>query len=148
MSESDGKERKVDRRERSVVANIPPSGTLVIAQELVPQMGSSGKFLARMEIDMRKFAILSLSDQVALGQFLFLAEMYDDPFFAFMVEWILNTSPSIEGKGREQVIDTIAASVSGQRRQDYVTKPNWIGRHITKRDYRKDAERKGQTIID
>lgn len=137
-----------NRRERSVAANIPPSGTSIIAQELVPQMGSSGKFLARMDIDMRKFAILNSTDQVSLGYFMFLAKIYDDPFFKFLVDWILNTSPSVEGKGRDQVIDTIAASVGGGRRSEYVSKPGWIGRHITKRDYREDAEKKGQTIID
>ena len=137
-----------DRRERSVAANIPSTGTSIIAQELVPQMGSDGKTLAKMEIDMRKFSILSPSDQVSLGYFQFLAVTYNDPFFKFLVDWILNTSPSVDGQGRKQVIDTIAASVGGGRRQEYISKPGWVGRHITKRDYKEDAEKKGQTIID
>jgi len=135
---------------KRTVANIAPpkTGTAIIAEGLVLQMGSSGKKLMKGEIDMRVLSNLSLTDQVALGHFNYRAKVDGNRYFAHLVDWILHTAVSIDGKRSDQVIDTIAASVGGARRQEYISKPGWIGRNITKRDYKEEAAQKGQTIID
>lgn len=140
MSESD----------KRTVANIAPpkTGTAIIAEGLVLQMGSSGKKLMMGEIDMRVLSNISPTDQVALGHFNYRAVVDKNRYFAHLVDWILHTAVSIDGKRSDQVIDTIAASVGGSRRSEYVSKPGWVGRNITKRSWREDAEKKGQTVID
>lgn len=136
--------------EKRTVANIAPpkTGTSIIAEGLVLQMGSSGKTLTKGNIDMRIFSNISPTDQVALGHFNYRAVVDKNRYFAHLVDWILHSAVSIDGKRSDQVIDTIAASVGGARRQEYISKPGWFKRNITKRDWKDDAERKGQTVID
>ena len=140
----------MSEKEKRVVANIAPpkTGTAIIAEGLVLQMGSSGKKLMKGEIDMRILSNISLSDQDSLGHFHYRAKVDGNRYYDHLVDWILHSSVSIDGKRSDQVIETIAASVGGARRQEYISKPGFIGRHITKRSWREDAEKKGQTIID
>lgn len=125
-----------------------PSGTTVVSQTLVPQMGSDKKHLLRFEIDMRKFAVLSKSDQVAYMHFTYRGEVDKIRYYAMLTDFMLNSSPSIDGLGRKQVIQTVEASTGGRERGRFVSKPNVLARKLWNRDWREKAESEGATIVE
>lgn len=125
------------------------SGVRWIAQTLVPQMGSDFKKIDEGGIDQRKFAVLeSPQQQIALGHFDYRAEVDGVRFFKHMVDWLLNSSPSLShGLGRRQVIQTIASATGGQI-PNIAERPGWIGRNVTKRSWKRDAEQRGENVVD
>lgn len=125
----------------------PPSAGTVVAQQLVPQMGSDNVHLIRQIIDQRKFAVLSESTQAALGYFQYRATVDKIRFWDHVCEWELNTTPSIGGLGRRQVIQTIQAA-SGGRPVDVAEKPNILARNISNRNWKEKAAKKGEMVVE
>ena len=134
-----------EKRRREVAQ--PPSAGTVVAQALVPQMGSDNIHLVKQVIDQRKFAVLSEPTQAALGYFEYRAKVDKIRFWDHVVSWELNTTPSIGGLGRRQVIQTIQAA-SGGRPVEVADKPNVLARNITNRNWKENAAREGKMIVE
>lgn len=135
-----------ERRERLKPQQQPSAGT-VVAQALVPQMGSDNIHLVKQVIDQRKFAVLSEPTQAALGYFAYRAEVDHIRFWDHVVKWELNTTPSIGGLGRRQVIQTIQAA-SGGRPVEVAERPNVLSRNITNRNWKEKAAKEGKMVVE
>jgi len=135
------------QRKRGEVVMQPPSAGTVVAQLLVPQMGSDNIHLVKQIIDQRKFAVLSEPTQAALGYFEYRAKVDNIRFWDHVVDWELNTTPSIGGLGRRQVIHTIQAA-SGGRPVEVAEKPGILGRNITNRAWKEKAAKEGKMIVE
>lgn len=139
---------------KQYLANIPPQQLSQQQKDMVEQivnlamqLGSSKKHLGQGEIDERKFANLSELEQIALGHFMYRGEIDNIRYFKYFVDWQLPSSVSIGGLGRRQTIQTIGAT-KGQAIPDFVRKPNWLARRTYKRDWEKEAEEKGQVVVE
>lgn len=135
-----------ETKRRQIVTQPPSAGT-VVAQELVPQMGSDNVHLVKQIIDQRKFAVLSEPTQAALGYFQYRAVVDKVRFWEHVVEWELNTTPSVGGLGRRQVIQTIQAA-SGGRPVEVAEKPNVLSRNITNRNWKEKAAKEGKMVVE
>lgn len=135
-----------ERRERQKPQQQPSAGT-VVAQALVPQMGSDNIHLVKQIIDQRKFAVLSEPTQAALGYFQYRAKVDNIRFWDHVVDWELNTTPSVGGLGRRQVIQTIQAA-SGGRPVEVAERPNVLSRNITNRAWKEKAAREGKMVVE
>ncbi len=126
---------------------LPPSGEYKVAETLVPQMGSKKNVLSDGEIDQRKFAVLEALQADSLGHFEYRGSVDGIRYWRHEVEWELNTSPSVGGLGRRQVIDTIAAAAGAPRTQ-IAEKPNILARSIWHRGWKKEAQDEGKVVPD
>lgn len=124
------------------------TGTEVISKVLVPQMGSDHTYLSQGKIDRRVFAVLNEYEQVSLAHFAYRGEVDDIRYFAFLVDWILTSSPSLGGLGRRQTIELTAAASGGAKPLEIVRKPNIVSRKLFKRDWRQKAEERGAVIVE
>ena len=124
-----------------------PDGVVTVAKALAPQMGSDQSHLVEQEIDQRKFAVLNELTQAALGHFSYRAEVDKVRYFQKMIDWDLNSSPSIGGLGRRQVIQTVAAAAGvGKGALDVAERPGWVGRHFTERSWKEKAMKEGKLV--
>lgn len=146
FADSWGVEGLSQEKRRREVAQPPSAGT-VVAQQLVPQMGSDNIHLVKQIIDQRKFAVLSEPTQAALGYFNYRAEVDKNRFWGHVVDWELNTTPSVGGLGRRQVIHTIQAA-SGGRPVEVAEKPSILSRNITNRNWKEKAAREGKMVVE
>jgi len=128
----------------------PPEDPVVtVAKALAPQMGSDPKHLAKQEIDQRKFAVLNEPCQAAMGHFYYRAEVDKIRYFNYMLQWELNTSPSIGGLGRRQIIqETAAAAGVGKGVLDVAERPNLLARNISQRNWKEKATREGKVVAE
>lgn len=113
---------------------------------LVMQMGSDQSFLARGQIDERKLANINENDQLALGHFNYRAIVDNIRYYGLFVDWILTSSNAVNGLRARQFIQLMQAN-AGVPQQEFVQRPGWIGRNLTKRNWEKEAQDKGATII-
>jgi len=135
-----------ERRRREQDGREDPIVT--VAKALAPQMGSDPKHLGKQEIDQRKFAVLNEATQAAMGHFKYRAEVDGIRYFEFMLDWELNTTPSIGGLARRQVVQTIAAAAGvGKGVFDVAERPNVLARNITRRDWKEKAAKDGKVVV-
>lgn len=135
-------------------------GLVTVAKTLPPQLGSDPKHLSEQEIDQRKFAVLSEPVQAALAYFDWRGggQKYKNSkgenktrrgirFWRNLVDWELNTSPSIGGLRARQIIQTVAAAAGvGKGVLEVAEKPGWIGRHVTDRGWKEKATKEGKVV--
>jgi hypothetical protein len=127
----------------------PEDPIVTVAKALAPQMGSDPKHLGQQEIDQRKFAVLTEPTQAAMGHFYYRAKVDNIRYFDKMLDWELNTTPSISGLARRQVIQTIAAAAGvGKGVFDIAERPNILARNITKRNWREEAAKDGKAVVE
>lgn len=142
-----GLEMSEDRPRRE--QRQPEDPIVTVAKALAPQMGSDPKHLGKQEIDQRKFAVLSEPTQAAMGHFAYRAEVDGIRYFKQMLNWELNTTPSIGGLARRQVIQTIAAAAGvGKGVFEVAERPNILARNITQRNWREKATKDGKTVVE
>jgi hypothetical protein len=125
----------------------PESGVVVVGQALAPQLASDNTYLTRSMIDQRKLAVLNPYTQAAMAYFALRGDPKGDNvrFFHHMVEFELNSSPSLGGLGRRQIIQAItAAAGGGGQGLDVASRPNIIARNVYNRDWKKKALEKGE----
>ena len=125
------------------------SGIVVVGKVLAPQLGSDQKHLVEQEIDQRKFAVLNELCQAAMGHFAYRAQVGGVRYFDRMIEWELNSSPSVGGLGRRQAIQMVnAAAGGGKSSLDVAEKPSWISRNVSKRDWKEKATKEGKVVVE
>lgn len=131
-----------------------------VAKALAPQMGSDPKHLGKQEIDQRKFAVLNEYTQAALAYFNWrgggqpyktrkgeIKTRRGIRFWRNLVDWELNTSPSLGGLGRRQVIQTVAAAAGvGKGVLEVAERPNVLSRNITQRNWKEKATKEGKVV--
>jgi len=137
---------EAQRKRGEVVTQPPPAGT-VVAQTLIPQLGSDNLHLTKQIIDMRKYAVLSEPTQAALGYFDYRADVDKIRFWKHVVDWELNSTPSIGGLNRRQNIQAIGAA-TGARPVEVAEKPNVLARNITNRQWKEKAAREGKMVVE
>jgi hypothetical protein len=134
---------------RRRMEQLKEDGVVTVAKALAPQMGSDPKHLSKQEIDQRKFAVLNEMTQAAMGHFAYRAEVDKVRYFDKMLNWELNTTPSIGGLARRQVIQTVAAAAGvGKGVMDVAERPNVLARNITRRNWKEDATREGKVVVE
>jgi len=122
-------------------------GVATAVEALGPQMGSDLSHLKAQKIDQRKFAVLNEPCQAAMGHFYYRAMVDEVRYYDWMLAWELNTTPSIGGLGRRQVIQTVAAAAgAGKGVFEVADRPNILARNITRRDWREKATREGKLV--
>ncbi len=131
-------------RERAIVAQ-PVSGETKVAETLGPQLGTDGVQLSKGLIDQRKYAVLTPLQQLALAHFDYRGNVQGNRYFARLTDFILNSSPSLHGRGRQDTIE-LAAAASGSRSVATARKPGWFTRNVTDRDWQKKAEQQGKVV--
>lgn len=114
---------------------------------LVMQMGSDSKYLGKGGIDQRKFSVINELEQVSLGHFSYRGEVDGIRYFSNLVDWILNTSPSIGGLRARQTIQLTAAA-TGSQSPELIQKPGILARTLWKRDWKEKAEREGKQVVE
>lgn len=140
--------------------NPTEDAVVTVAKALAPQLGSDPQHLSKGEIDQRKFAVLNEPTQAALGYFNWRGggQEYKNSkgetkkrrgirFWRNLVDWELNTSPSIGGLGRRQTIqETAAAAGVGKGVLEVAERPNVLARNLTQRDWKKKAMEEGKAV--
>ena len=122
-------------------------GVSIVAKGLAPQIASDNKFLINQESDHRVTAVLDPMGQAAMGYFDYRGKIDRVRFWSHIVDWELASTPSINGLGRRQIIqETAAAAGVGKGAIDIAEKPGWIARHITQRNWKEDAMRRGEVV--
>jgi len=128
-----------------------------VAESLSPQLGSDATKLADGRFDMRRLSILTEPLQAALAYFSWRGKnVYARKktkngdrklvrrgvrFWGHIEDWYLNTSPSVKGTGRRQLIEMQRASTGGGPPiMPPEEKPGWVGRNVTQRDYKRKWE--------
>jgi len=128
---------------------VPEDPIVTVAKALAPQMGSDPKHLSKQEIDQRKFAVLNEPCQAAMGHFNYRAKVDEIRYYDYILAWELNTTPSIGGLGRRQVIQTVAAAAGvGKGIMEVAEKPNVLARNITRRDWKEKATKEGKVVVE
>ena len=134
-----------ERRGRQEQAKEDP--VVTVAKALAPQMGSDPKHLGKQEIDQRKFAVLNEACQAALGHFYYRAKVDKVRYFDYMLDWELNTTPSIGGLRARQIIQSVAAAAGvGKGVLEVAERPNVLSRNITQRNWREKAAKEGKVV--
>jgi len=132
-------EQKLERPRREFPRETVPeeeevlAGGTIVAQNLSPQLGTDAKDLAKGGVDMRRLSVIDNKLQAAIAYFSWRGKKVR--FWNHIVEQYLNTSPSIGGLGRRQLIQMQSAS-SGIQPTEEVEKPGWLARNITNRSWR------------
>ena len=125
--------------------SVQKQGSVIVAEELAGQMGTSPELRAQMRIDERKFAVLQDGTLAALSHFSY-RHAYDGiRYWGHITEWWLTGSQGIGGLARRHVLQLMANS-SGVQAMDKAEKPNAVARNIWKRDWKKDAQSEGKVI--
>lgn len=123
------------------------SGVVVVGKALAPQLGSDQAHLVHQKIDQRKLAVLDETVQAALGYFTYRGQKIN--FWNHVVDWELNSSPSIGGLGRRQLIQMVNAAAGGGRSSlDVAERPNFLARNITERNWKEKAAKQGKAIVE
>lgn len=137
-------ERKIRIREIRQSSRLPQNeeeafaaGGATIAEHLGPQLGTDAEYLQKGRFDMRRLTILDPKMQAALAYFQQRGRKVK--YWNRIVEWYLNTCPSLGGVGRRQVIDMQRAS-TGAPPPPVNAPPSWVGRNLTDRDWREKGE--------
>lgn len=139
----------MSEREPRRKKDIPEDPVVTVAKALAPQMGSDPTHLSKQKIDQRKFAVLNELTQAAMGHFAYRAEVDDIRYYRVMLDWELNSTPSLQGLSRRQVIQTIAAAAGvGKGVLEVAEKPGWIGRHVTDRSWKEKAVKEGKVVAE
>lgn len=124
--------------------------------ELAPQMGSDKTTMARGTFDMRRLSKINPIEKAWIS--FFRLEDGDDGkdhdleggggfFFEFCEEY-LNLSVSEDGWRTNKMIQMVAGAAGAPSVGELQKKPGWLGRNITQRGWKKDADEEGRTIVE
>jgi len=135
MSETQKRRREFPRQTMPEEEAIDTGGTIV-AQNLSPQLGTNPTELAKGGFDMRRLSIIDIKLQAALAYFSWRGKKVK--FWNHIVEYYLNSAPSVGGVGRRQLIQMQQATTPGAAVTEELEKPGWLQRNILNRDWKED----------
>ena len=145
MSQSGSiEERRIQKRVIREEGRLPQTeeeafaqGGATIAEHLGPQLGTDAEFLQKGKFDMRRLTILDLKMQAVLAYFEQRGKKVK--YWKHIVDWYMNTCPSLGGVGRRQVIDMQRAS-TGAPPPPVNAPPGWVERNLTDRAWREKGD--------
>lgn len=126
---------------------IRKDGSVIVAEKLAEQMGTSPEIKQMMRIDERKFAVIGDLTLAALSHFSYRYAYDGVRYWGHVVEWWLTGSQGVGGIGRKHVLQLMANS-SGVQTTDKAKKPNVVARNLWNKDWKKKAEMRGETVPD
>ena len=142
------------------------TGQEVVASNLSPQLGTDAKDLTKGGVDMRRLTVLTEPLQAALAYFSWRGGGQEFPlmdrkgiiltddkgsvkkrvrrgvrFWSHISEYYLNSSPSIDGRGRRQLIEMQRATTPGAAIPPEPEAPGWLKRNVTERNWKDKTEK-------
>jgi len=110
-------------------------------ESLSPQLGTDPIDLEMGRVDMRRFAVLKSNK---IGAVLYAAvRAKNSPSWGTILDWYLNTSVGVGGRGRRDIIRMEQVSRGGSvnvEAEIEAQKPaGWLERNLTKRDWKEEA---------
>jgi len=115
---------------------------------LAGQIGTDNKDLAMGRIDVRRLTYLNAIEKICIAYFLMVPKKRGGRFAQGYFSNYLNLAMSEEGRRVNQVIKMVAGSKGTTSGVEFVKSPGWVGRNLTKRDWRKQAEEEGQVVVE
>ena len=121
------------------------AGSLVIAEILAPQLGTDPLMRAKLQNDELKMGVLDMP--ILLSSLHFLRRGREDHvgYYTDFFSGLIRGTVGINGRGRKDVLQ-MASNISGSSVTTIATKPNLIARNTFRRNWEKDAEKKGQIV--
>lgn len=127
--------------QRGATERMQKSGSAVLAEKLGPQLGTAPEYLAHMQIDERKMAVLNDLTATSLVYLRFRAWVDGVRFWQWFVDGELVTSQAIGGLARRHVLKALEAGQGGQIKE--TQRPGVFARNIWSRDWQHKAEMRG-----
>ena len=119
-----------------------------VLKTIVPQAFTNQNIIDMGESDEWKLSKISGRTLLSLIYFRHRGTNDNIRFYREMVDYFLRGSGSIEG-WKMRTLENISIGLgSGGGRKRLMVKPSWVGRHITKRDWEKKADRENIQIIE
>lgn len=130
--------RQREERESFLSAqNFPITGSVITAEKLSPQLGSSPEVLAKGKFDMRLLSAIGKRQLMAL---VFLYQRGKKvPFYRDFVDNYLSFTVSVNARGRKDLIK-MQSVTSGAPPEPPPEQPGWWGRNVTQRNWREESE--------
>lgn len=117
------------------------SGSAVLAEKLGPQLGTAPEYLAHMQIDERKLAVLNDLTSTSLVYLRFRAWVDGIRFWQWFVDGELVSSQAIGGLARRHILKALEAGQGSQVKE--TQRPGVFARNIWSRDWERKAEMRG-----
>lgn len=130
--------------QRGPTEKMQKSGSAVLAEKLGPQLGTAPEYLAHMQIDERKLAILNDLTSTSLTYLRFRAWVDRVRFWQWFVDGELVSSQAVGGVARRHILKALEAGQGAQVKE--VQRPGVMARNIWARDWQRKAEMRGQMI--
>ena len=130
--------------QRGPTEKMQKSGSAVLAEKLGPQLGTAPEYLAHMQIDERKLAILNDLTSTSLVYLRFRAWVDHVRFWQWFVDGELVSSQAVGGVARRHILKALEAGQGAQVKE--VQRPGLLARNVWSRDWQKKAEMRGQLI--
>jgi hypothetical protein len=130
--------------QRGPTEKTQKSGSAVLAEKLGPQLGTAPEYLAHMQIDERKLAILNDLTSTSLVYLRFRAWVDGIRFWQWFVDGELVSSQAVGGVARRHILKALEAGQGAQVKE--VQRPGLLARNIWAREWQKKAEMRGQLV--
>jgi len=130
--------------QRGATEKMQKSGSAVLAEKLGPQLGTAPEYLAHMQIDERKLAILNDLTSTSLTYLRFRAWVDRVRFWQWFVDGELVSSQAVGGVARRHILKALEAGQGAQVKE--VQRPGLLARNIWAREWQRKAEMRGQMI--
>ncbi len=111
------------------------------------ELGSTGSIQALDENDSRQNSLLNEAEVLALSYFQQIPRLEGGEYALNFCESYRRHKMSLGGWRANQLIRLVAGS-KGVSTDKMVKKPGFIGRHVTNRDWKENAERDGAQVIE
>lgn len=116
---------------------------------LAAEIGSDTTDLVKGKVDMRRFSKLTPLDKAWISFFLLVDDEEGGEYFRDFCNNFLNLAPSEEGWRTNKAIQMVAASKgTAGVGAELVKRPSWVGRNVTNRGWKKEADEKGATVVE
>ena len=114
---------------------------------LSPQFGSDTVDLVKGKFDMRRLSKINPIEKAWIAFFSLIEEEEDGGYFKEFCQEYLNLAVSEDGWRVNKMIQAIAGSKGATNVGELVSKPGWIQRNISQRDWKKKADDEGKTVV-
>lgn len=122
---------------------VKKEGNVIVAEKLAEQLGTSPELKAQMRIDERKMGVFSNAEVPALAHFSY-RYVYDRVrYWGHITEWQLTGSQGVGGLGRKHILQALA-NTSGVQGAEKAKKPNIIARNLWDKNWKQNAEMRGE----
>lgn len=115
---------------------------------LAADFGTDQIDIAKGQVDIRRFSKIGPFDKIWIAYFLQVPKERGGGFARKFCYHFLNLACSEDGWKTNKAIQLVAGSKGAPSVGELQKKPGWIGRNVTKRDWKKEADEEGRTIAE